>query len=315
MSAVLAATVVLAASPQAQTATSQRLVVVVNDHPITDYDVDQRMRLNEVLGNSSGSEAQQRKAALEGLIDDVIKRAEAKRLNLEPTEQQVAEAIERMARNTGSTVDGLTAILRPKGVSMNTLRQYVSASLAFNWIANRQYNIQVNVDPSEIDRRLASMKSDPRFKPVLVYELQEVALPVEQLGDAMADQLFQARAVEAQQLIQRFTGCANTRAAASGIFNVKISDVVKVPADQLPNDMKKALEDAGPGKLLGPMRIADGIQFIAFCRRTTVETPPPTREMVENQLHNEKYQLASQRILRDLRRSAYIDYKDSSRTQ
>jgi hypothetical protein len=167
MSAVLAATVALAASPQAQTATSQRLVVVVNDHPITDYDVDQRMRLNEVLGNSSGSEAQQRKAALEGLIDDVIKRAEAKRLNLEPTEQQVAEAIERMARNTGSTVDGLTAILRPKGVSMNTLKQYVSASLAFNWIANRQYNVQVNVDPSEVDRRLASMKSDPRFKPVL----------------------------------------------------------------------------------------------------------------------------------------------------
>jgi hypothetical protein len=37
--------------------------------------------------------------------------------------------------------------------------------------------------------------------------------------------------------------------------------------------------------------------------------------MVENQLLNEKHQLASQRILRDLRRSAYIDYKDSSRTQ
>ena len=63
------------------------------------------------------------------------------------------------------------------------------------------------------------------------------------------------------------------------------------------------------------MRIADGIQFIAFCRRTTVETTPPTRDMVENLLLNEKYQLASQRILRDLRRSAYIDYKESSHTQ
>jgi peptidyl-prolyl cis-trans isomerase SurA len=315
MSAVLAAAVALAASPQAQTSTSQRLVVVVNDYPITDYDVDQRMRLNEMMGHASGSEAQQRKTALEALIDDVIKRAEAKRLNLEPTEQQIAEAIERMAKSTGSTVEGLTSMLRPKGVSMNTLKQYVSASLAFNGIATRQYNVQVNVDESEIDRRLASMKSDPRFKPVPVFELQEIALPVEQTAESMIDQLFQARVIEAQQLVQRFTSCDKTRAAASGIFNVKISEVIQVPVEQLPNDMKKALEEAGPGKLLGPMRISDGIQFIAFCRRTTVETTPPTRDMVESLLLNEKYQLASQRILRDLRRSAYIDYKESSRTQ
>jgi peptidyl-prolyl cis-trans isomerase SurA len=46
-----------------------------------------------------------------------------------------------------------------------------------------------------------------------------------------------------------------------------------------------------------------------------VEPPRPTREMVENMLLNEKHQLASQRILRELRRSAYIDYKDTSYTQ
>jgi peptidyl-prolyl cis-trans isomerase SurA len=87
-------------------AASQRLVVVVNDHPITDYDIDQRMRLRQALGASSGSETQQRKAALQELIDDVIKQAEAKRNKIEPNEQQVSESIERMAQNIGTTSEG-----------------------------------------------------------------------------------------------------------------------------------------------------------------------------------------------------------------
>jgi len=315
MSAVLAAGLAFAAVPQAHTANSQRLVVVVNDLPITDYDIDQRLRLNQALGSSRGSETQQRKQALEDLIDDVIKQVEAKRSKIEPTEQQVAEAIDRMAKNMGTTAAALGETMKSRGVAMTTLKQYVKSSLAFNWIATRQYNVKVDVDPSEVDRRLSSMISDPRFKPVSVYELQEISLPVEQMEESMMGQLLQARAIEAQQFMQRFEGCSNSRAAASGIFNVRITDTVQVPADQLPKDMKQALDQVGTGRLLGPMRSAEGVQIVAFCGRTTVEPPKPTREMVESLLLNEKHRLASERILRELRRSAYIDYKDPPRTQ
>ena len=315
MSAVVAAAVALAASPQAQTATSQRLVVVVNDYPITDFDIDQRMRLKQALGSSGGSEAQQRKAALEELIDDVIKEAEAKRYKLEPNDQQIADSIEKMAKNIGTTTKGLTETLKARGVSIGTLNQYVKSSIAFNWIASRQYNVKVEVDPAEVDRRMANIQSDPRFRPVEVYELQEISLPVEQMGEAMAPQLFQARAIEAQQFMQRFDGCGNTRAAASGIFNVKITKTIQIAAKDLPADMRQALDQVGPGRLLGPMRGAEGVQIVAFCGQSTVEPQKPTREMVESLLANEKHELASQRILRDLRRSAYIDYKEPSRTQ
>lgn len=296
-------------------AQSQRLMVVVNDQPITDYDIEQRMRLNQVLGNARGSEAQQRKEALQELIDDVIKKAEAKRSNIEPDDRQINEAIEKMARNIGTTVEGLSASLKSKGVALSSLRQYVKATIAFNWIANRNYNISVKVDPGEIDRRFASLSSDPRFKPVLVYEIQEIALPVEETTESMAGQLFYARAIEAQQIIQRYRGCDSAKAAASGIFNVQISRTVQAPADQLPKDMKEALDKTGPGKILGPMRSSRGIQLIGFCGRRNIEPPKPTREMVESMLMSEKYQMAAQRILRELRRSAFIDYKDTSLTQ
>jgi peptidyl-prolyl cis-trans isomerase SurA len=314
MSAALVAGVAVALMPAAY-ATSQRLVVVVNDQPITDFDIDQRMRHTQALGATSGSDAQRRKAALEGLIDDVIKQAEAKRYKLEPNDQQIAESIERMARNMGTTSKGLSETLAAKGVAMNSLKQYVRASLAFTWIATRQYNVKVTVEPAEIDRKLASIESDPRFKPVSVYELQEISLPVEQMGEGMAAQLLQARAIEAQQFMQRFQGCGNSRAAASGIYNVQITKTIQVAADDLPADMRKALDSVGAGNLLGPMRAPNGVQVVAFCGRSTVSPPKPTREIVENMLSNEKHDMASQRILRDLRRTAYIDYKDPSYTQ
>jgi peptidyl-prolyl cis-trans isomerase SurA len=314
MSTLLAAGVAVAAVPQGLAA-SQRLVVVVNDHPITDYDIDQRVRLNQAMGASGGSEAQQRKAALQDLIDDVIKQAEAKRNKIVPNEQQVSEAIARMAKNIGSTPESLSKSLSDKGVSMSTLKQYVSASIAFNWIASQQYNVKVEVEASEVDRRLASIQADPRFKPVDVYELQEISLPVEQMGEAAAAQLFQARAVEAQQFMRRWKNCSNSKEAASGIFNVKMTKAIQIAAKDLPADMRKALDQVGPGKLLGPMRAPEGVQIVAYCGRSTVEPPKPTREVVESMLRNEKHELASQRILRDLRRSAYIDYKDPSLTQ
>ena len=315
VSMVVAAGLAAAVAPAVLATPSQRLVVVVNDHPITDFDIDQRMRLKQALGASGGSEAQQRKAALEELIDDVIKQVEAKRYKIDPNDKQIADSIEKMAKNIGTTTKGLTDSLGAKGISIGTLNQYVKASIAFNWIASQQYNVKVAVDPAEVDRRMASIQSNPQFRPVAVYELQEISLPVEEMGEAMAPQLFQARAIEAQQFMQRFEGCANSKAAASGIFNVKITKTIQVAAADLPADMRQALDQVGPGKLLGPMRGPEGVQIVAFCGRTTVEPPKPTREMVESLLLNEKHQVASQRILRDLRRSAYIDYKEPSRTQ
>lgn len=314
MSTVLAAGLALAAAPAVEAA-SQRLVVVVNDQPITDYDIDQRVRLKQALGASGGGGAEQRKAALQELIDDVIKQSEAKRNKIEPNDKQISDAIERMAKNIGTTPAGLSKTLESKGVSMNALKQYVAASLAFNWIASQQYNVSVDVDSAEVDRRLASINADPRFEPVSVYELREISLPVEDMGGAASPQLFQARAIEAQQFMQRFESCANARDAAKGIFNVKITDIIQVAARDLPADMRKALDDAGAGNLLGPMRGPQGVQIVAYCGRKTVEPPKPTREQVENLLRNEKNEMASQRVLRDLRRSAYIDYKDPSLTQ
>ena len=79
------------------------------------------------------------------------------------------------------------------------------------------------------------------MKPVTVVSVQQVDLPVESSAEAMQQQLLYARAVEAQQVTQRYKGCGCLGAATKGIFNVKIGKAVEADVDRLPPDMRKAL--------------------------------------------------------------------------
>jgi len=291
-------------------AQSQRVLVVVGDHPITDYDVNQRLRLNAALGYpAQGSEAEQRKAALDDLIDEVIKRIEAKKNKLAPSDKQVDKAIDGMAVRVGTDRAHLEAKLKAKGISMHALQEQVAASMGFNWLLESKYKIHVKVDPSEVDRRLAHFSQDPRLKPVKIYTLMEIQLPVDSASQANAQQILYARAIEAQQIMQRFKGCSSAHKAVSGIYNVRVSKPLQVAVDKLPSRLKAVLDQKGPGGIAGPMRANNGIQLVAFCGRSTVSPPKPTRELVKTMLANEKYKVASQRILRDLRRRVFIDYK------
>ena len=293
-------------------AQSQRLVVVVNDNPITNYDINQRMKLNRVLGVSQGSQKQQRKRALSELINDVITRSEAQRLKLEFKKEQIDKTIDGMAKGAGLTTASLTSKLRKNGISIKTFRQQVEDTLVFRYLMRRKYNVNVDISDAEVDRRYNKITSDPRLKPVHIFEIREIDLPVENASEAMRSQLEYARAVEAQQIMKRYKGCSSARKAASGIFNVKVGQVVQAPADKLPNEMRKVLLNAGTKRLIGPMRGPKGIRLIGFCGQRTLKPPKPPRDAVKNMLLNEKYQKASERVMRDLRRRAFIDYKDKS---
>ena len=293
-------------------AANQGVVAVVNDQPITSFDVDQRIKMTSLIGNGKKLT---RKEATEELINDVLKRAEAKRLNATLPDDQLDKAVERLAKGSGTTIDGLNKKLKSVGISMKALRAQLSTSLSFNRVLISKYKIKATVDASAVDKKLASLKQDPRMKPVPVLELIEVVLPVEKSDDAMTNQLLMARVVEARQIQTKFTGCKSVREASEGVFNVKIGKTVEAPVDNLPGQLRSALEAAGPGKLVGPMRAPNGVQLIGFCGRKTLAPPSPSREQVERLLVDQLYTAYEDKYLKDLRRTALIDYKDTKPAQ
>jgi peptidyl-prolyl cis-trans isomerase SurA len=300
-------------APQAD-AEGQRVVVTVNDLPITDFDIDQRIKLWNAIGREvKGTNI--RKSALQSLIDDMIKRAEAKKYKAEATDDMIAKQIDRMAKGSGTDASGLTAKLKAKDVSMSALRNLVSAQLSFNRLLNALYKVKVEVDPAEVEKKYQEIAKDPRLKPVTVYEILEITLPLDKVSEEMAQQLLMARAADAEQFRRQYKGCSSARRAASGVFNVKVGSAVKADGSKLPPSLKAALDKAGPGSIIGPGRSQEGIQLIGYCRKLNVAPPMPSREQIETLLMNKKYDTYEDRYMRELRRNAFIDYKDPNYAQ
>lgn len=288
---------------------SQRVYVVVNDQPITGRDISQRMRLNRVLGRRGSAS---RKAATRELIDDIIQIDEAKRNKVNIDDRRIDGAIKGMAGNSPGGTASLKARLLKQGISWSSLRDQVKASLALRWLMQKKGAKVGTVDEAEVDRRLAKINSDPRRQAVTVYMLRQVTLPVEQTGSAMGAQLLQARAIEAQQIARHYRGCSSLRRASSSIYNVKLSRIIQADGRKLPPQMKKALRRAGRKKLIGPMRVRQGIQMIAYCGTKRITPPKVGRAQIKAMVRNEKFGKAADRVLRELRSKAFIDYKVAS---
>jgi peptidyl-prolyl cis-trans isomerase SurA len=315
-----------AASAIPALAQSQGVIATVNDRPITGFDVDQRQKLLKILGNAAS-----RKEAMQSLIDDVIKLDAARKFKFEATEAQIQKQIERMGKGMSTDAAGLEARLKQQGISSTSFRQYLAAQIGFSRMVSSKYKVSSEVKPEDVARkraeieremkkRMEEIRRDPRMKPVTVYTIQQIELPIESGADAMAAQLMQARAVEAGQFIQRYKGCKSAKAAAVGIFNVKVGKPIEADAAKLPKQLKAALDKVGAGKAIGPVRGKDGIQVIGFCgvRKLTPSIPKfemPSDEQVANALSNEKFTGYEDKYIKELRLTAYIEYRDSSYSQ
>lgn len=292
-------------------------MATVSDRPITTFDISQRAKLLKVMRGANVT----KKQAFQSLVDDVVKREEARKIKAEVTDAMIDQQLERMAKNSGATVDALAKRFKSQGVSLSALKYHISAQLAFNRIMGSK-GVKPTADQAKVDKKYAELKADfariakdPRMKPVTVYKLQEILMPVEQEADSI---LINARAAEAQQFVSRYKGCSSAKAAASGIFNVKIGKTLEADGSKLPKQIRAALDKSGPGRVLGPMRTKGGLQLLGYCgKRSIAPKMPdmPSREAIERSVYNEQFDDFEATQLQDLRKSYVIDYKDASYSQ
>jgi peptidyl-prolyl cis-trans isomerase SurA len=322
---VVCAGLAIAAPALPALAESQGVVALVNDNPITERDISQRIALMKILGDSKTDSS--RKGALKSLVDEEVKYLELQKFKLIPADVEVNKQMERMAKGMDTTTEGLLEKLKKQGIGEKAFRRYVTVLVGFNRLISSKYRTDLEVDPKSVDQKYEEIKreysdyakkimNDPRMKPVTVYTMREILLPI----DSEDPMLLQARAAEAAALGQRIKGCGNIKGAAEGIFDVKVGKSIEVDAAKLPKPLRSALDQVGVGRAVGPMRNKEGIQLLAFCssRKLSPEIPklePPTRKQVENIVLNEKYAKLEDDYLKTARSSVYIEYRDTSYSQ
>ncbi len=304
--ALMAAVIAVLLMPVSASAQgSGRLVAIVNDQAISEYDLDQRVRMNKTLNGTQGSLKKLRQAALSELIDNTLKRQEAKRLKQAVTEKEIDSSYQRMSERAGVTKEAWELRLRSGGVEIKTIKQEISASLSWRRVVQARFGRRIQVENADVDREHQRALGTPR-ETQRFYVIRRIVLPLKR--DASEIQV-SITADKAKALLEGFRGCGRIKQAVAGLGRVKIDKPQTIPVAEAPADLRQALNKAGPGRAIGPGRTAEGVFVIAYCELKKVETQAVTREEVEQRLLYRKFDRIGSQFLGDLKRDAIIEYK------
>ena len=114
---------------------------------------------------------------------------------------------------------------------------------------------------------------------------------------------------KAQQLSSSAQNCDAVEAAGKAAGSVRPPNPGDVRLDAVPPAMHTVLEKLPDGKPSGPLVSADGILIIMICSRSEKNVGIPTREELAQRLLDERIELVSRQLMRDLQRRAQLDQR------
>lgn len=283
---------------------ADRIVAIVDDDPVSDYEIIQRMKLERALGNTKSKGPKLRETILKRLIDERLQTQEAKRLKIKVTKKQVQTTITNMAKRARQTVPQIKTRLSKGGVDIKTFETQIRVTIAWNTVIRRLFSAKVSVDHKAVELKLGELKKSPAAGRKLLV-LRQITLPLERGFPGMSG----SRQREALQIYRGFKGCGSLKRLTSQIFNVHVSPGKPIPLQALPPQLAKILRKMRPGQLTRPSRSRDGISMIAYCSNKFLKAPEITFKQVESGLKSQQFGLLAKRHLLDLKRDAIIEYR------
>ena len=121
--------------------------VLVNDAPISDYDIDQRERFLAITTQQQPSPALKKQAA-DMLIDEALQVQQARKLSVTINEDDVTTILKGMAEKNNLDVEGLSTALARAGVNVKTLKDRIRAQIYWQEAVRRKFRRARNVSAS-----------------------------------------------------------------------------------------------------------------------------------------------------------------------
>jgi peptidyl-prolyl cis-trans isomerase SurA len=120
---------------------AQNIVVMVNGDPITDFDIEQRSKLDQLTTQKTPS----RQDVINELIDDKVKLKEGKKYGVDPGISDINQSYEGMAQRMRITPDQLTKSLEVKGVRPETLKGRMKAEMVWTSLVRGRFKEKLMV--------------------------------------------------------------------------------------------------------------------------------------------------------------------------
>lgn len=299
----ICAVAALAWGPGMTPARSQSIVVMVNGDPITDYDIEQRTKLNFL----STRKKQSRQEIINELIDDKVKIKEGKKFGVEPSASDIDQSYAGMGSRMRLNADQLTKSLESQGVRPETLKSRIKAEIVWTSLVRGRYKERLIVSDKDVASAVAAAGGDSDQQgQAFEYKMQPVVLVVANSSNQGAMEI---RQKEAEALRARVQSCADANNIFRTTANAVIKEIVVKTSADIPPNLRKLLDDTPIGHLTPPEATKQGIQMVALCARTPTTIDTPKKREIKEQMYAKKYEATSKAYLQEVRKSAMIEYR------
>jgi peptidyl-prolyl cis-trans isomerase SurA len=247
--------------------------VLVNDEPISSFDINQRLRL--VIAVAGGVSSEQeflkvREQVIRSMVDERLQIQEAKTVEMVIEDAQLDEFFRRRAQGLNQSPEQLEQALLGIGSSKKTMLDQMEAEIAWSQLVQGRLGSFVNVSDEEVEAYIQRIY-DNRGK--FEYRLAEIVLLVdspeqEASVKANAEELVDRikKGASFPDLAQQLS--ASSTAAVGG-------DLGWITADDMDPSYSKVIQELPVGDVSEPIRTAGGYVILAQRDRRRILTADP----------------------------------------
>jgi len=341
---------------------AQNIVALVNDDPITSFDLAQRTRWVAMTGGNFGermkalltgdsinqrfrqlmmaanprsqAEAQAaaerikkeliedakrrvltegagtgKKAVLDTLIEDKLKLQAAKKLDIKITDKEVEDNLAARAGADGSDrkakLEEFYEKFEKDGINRRTIKEVFRAQLAWRDVIRRVYGPRIQSIMAAIPDTTPTPDQND-----FQYDVRVLRLAVSDTQDQKA---IGERMIEAENLKNKFTSCAELPREATLVAGATVKIVEKAKLSHFPKDVQPLIEKASEGQMTPPILVGNAVESYAVCRKGVVAKPnvQQTAAPAKPDPRQLEYDRFSRSYLQELKQKASIDYRSS----
>jgi peptidyl-prolyl cis-trans isomerase SurA len=282
---------------------AQSVAVMVDGEPITNFDIEQRSKLNFLTTHKPAD----RQQVVNELIDEKVKIKEGKKFGVDPSASDIDQSFAAMSSRMRITPEQLTKLLESQGIRPDTLKARMKAEMVWTSLVRGRYKESLQIGEKDVAAAVQVSGGDEKQESgSFEYKMQPIVLVVAR-GSAPA--AIEARQKEAEALRNRVQTCAEANIFFKSMPNAAIREIVTKTSADLPAALREVLDKTPIGHLTPPEVTKQGIEMAALCARNPTTIDTPKKKEIRDKMYAEKFEAKSKAYLEESRKAAMIEYR------
>ena len=258
-----------AAHRPSQPQTLDRIVAVVNEGVITQYQLDSRTRAATAQLHRQKVQLPPpdvlRRQVLDQMITERAQVQQAKEAGVRVEDNELSQALDRIAANQKVSTAQMRQTVEKDGMKWNDFREEIRDQMMIARIREREVDAKINISPGEVDNFLANQASAGSGEEV---HLAHIVIRIPEGASPETLQKLRLKAVGIDEQAKAGKDFAQLAATYSESNDaMQGGDLGFRPIDSLPQVMSSAIANLKPGQVSDVVRSPSGFHIVKLIGR------------------------------------------------